>query len=415
MTPIAGALTITWINQYVGNHRICYRQVTAPPSAFVCINNIPCPNPAGSTNTYTIPVVVDNESCDTLQWEVYVQASCEDESSANGRVYVSPNPTFTPFPTCLPQTFTCAQVPLIGFTITNDGRENASGGGYNGTETVSVDGDTSGSLVVGIGDPSDLFITNPGSGAATDGTYNNVPLTGGSGTGATATVTITGGVVSAITSLGTALTPYSPGDSLGVDQTFAPGLLGLVGEIITVVEVDLKTVIGINFTPTTLYSSPPTVVIGPPTVGTTNATATALLGNCLDGWDAGTNCVYNALGTYPSEVALGLSFDICYQSGAYNGTETIADLYDIYGFLLSDGTECCYNCVDVEVENNSGSTIAFTYIDCVTKDIVAVNILNGASPTYQCVVDNSWSSDVDYTDVANNITITTNSPGSCTP
>ena len=407
MTPVAGALTITWLNQYVGPHRVCYRLVTAPPSTFTCVT-VNCPNPPGSSNTITIPVLVDNESCDTLTWEVYVQAECEDINSTTGRVYVTPSPTFVPAPECTGLTLTCTEVPLVGFDITYDGRENANGGGYNGTETVDVGGDTSGSLIIGIGDPNDLLITNPGGGAATDGVYNNVPLTGGSGTGATATVTITAGVVSGVTSLGTALTPYAFGDNLGVDETFAPGLAGLAGEVINVVEVDLGTVIGINYTPPpgTLYLVPPTVTIDPATLGGAVATAVALLGNCPSGWDAGTNCLGDALGNYATEVAQGVSFDMCYDGGTYNGGD---DLEADYGFVLSSSSDCCYDCVDVTIENNTGDTINFSYVLCADKTLDNDTLANGASITIDCVVNNSWSFDVNSV----NVVVTTNSPPTC--
>ena len=413
MTPIAGALTISWTNQYVGNHRICYRQVTAPPSAFVCINNIPCPNPPGSANTYTIPVVVDNDTCNPVEWEVYVQASCEEEASANGRVYVAPNPEFTPDPTCLAQQFTCSQVPLIGFDITNPGSN------YLGVEVVTVGGDPA-TLVVGVGSPTNMLINYAGS-CLVDGVYPGVSVLScvGTCTGVgTFTITVTGNVVSAIVpDLG--CSAFSPGDSL----TFDSASLGCVGPcpcnatnhpVIDVVTTDFRQVVDITFVPTTLYSTPPAVVIAAPGFGPgTTATAVALLGNCLDGWDAGINCLTADLGNYPSEVALGLSFNICYEEGNYNGTETLADLYDIYGYQLTSSTDCCFECVDVEVQNNSGGTIDFTYIDCFTKELVAVNIPNGNSPVYECVVNNSWSANIDYTDPLNNVTITTNSPGSC--
>ena len=417
MTPIAGALTITWTNQYVGNHRICYRQVTAPPSAFVCINNIPCPNPPGSVNTYTIPVVVDNDTCDVEEWEVYVQASCEDETSANGRVYVSPNPSFTPNPTCLAQSFTCSQVAIDSFDITNPGSN------YAGTEVVTIDG-VPGTITIGLASPTAFLNFYDGS-CLVDGVYPGVSVLSCSvGTCAgvgTFTITVTGNVVSAIVA-----DPGCTGFSVGDRLTFNSSLLGclapcacngpLTNPVIDVTATDYRTVVGITPGTSVLYSTPPTVVIAPPTFGPgTTATAVAILGNCPNGWDAGINCLTTDLGNYPTEVALGLSFNICYEEGDYNGTETIADLYDIYGYLLANPAECCFDCVDVEVDNQSGGGIEFTYIDCVTKELVGVSIPNNNSPVYTCVVNNSWSANIDYTNLANNVTITTNSPGSCTP
>lgn len=416
MTPIAGALTITWTNQYVGNHRICYRQVTAPPSAFVCINNIPCPNPPGTVNTYTIPVVVDNDSCNPVEWEVYVQASCEDEASANGRVYVSPNPEFTPDPTCLAQSFTCSQVPLLGsptpiFDII-DGGSN-----YAGTETATVGGSPA-TITIGAASPTAMLISFPGS-CLVDGVYPGVTpsINTGIGTG-TFTITVTANVVSAIVA-DPGCTLFAPGDQL----TFNSATLGCVlpcpcnatnNPVVDVTATDFRQVVAINFTPTTFYSSPPIVVINPPTFGPGDtAVAVALLGNCPNAWDAGINCLTNDLGNFPIEVALGLSFNICYEDGDYNGTETIPDLFNNYGYLLANPADCCFECVDIQVDNQSGGGIEFSYIDCVSKDIVGVTIPDGSDPVYTCVVNNSWASNIDYTNVGNGVTVTVNSPGTC--
>lgn len=417
MTPVAGALTITFTNQYVGPHRVCYRRMTPVPTnpsepctvltSFCCVTV--ATGPGTGTNTVTIPVIVDNESCDSATWEVYVQAECEDIATTDGRVYVTPNPGFTPTPTCLPVTYTCNEVPLAGFIITDDGRTSVNGGGYTGAETVSVGGDTSGTLTVGIGDPNDLLITNPGSGAATDATYLGVPLTGGSGTGATATVVITGGVVAGITSLGTALTPYVVGDILGVDQTYDPGLTGLVGEAITVVEIDTGTVTGISFTPPpgTLYTSPPAVVIAAGTTPPSQATATAVLGLCDKDWDLGTQCDSAGAGAYgpmPIEIALGQSFDLCYQNGTSDATLPA-------GFTEGPSSECCYDCVDVTFTNGTANTISYMYVDCFTKQVESGTLTTLAGITLECVVNNSWAFSTD--DPA--VVVNTTSPPTCTP
>lgn len=403
MTPVAGALTITWLNQYVGPHRVCYRLVSAPPVNFTCIT-VNCPNPPGSSNTTTIPVLVDNESCDTLTWEVYVQAECEDINSTTGRVYVTPSPEFVPAPTCLPQTFTCTDVPVVGFTITNDGRNDPDGGGYNGTEVVTVGGDPA-TLVVGVGDPNDTLITNTGAGA-TPGVYLGVPANNitGSGVGATFDVTITGlGVIASVVSLGT-------GSGYAFNDTFnfvGGGITGLNGaEVIEVIESDLGTVLDITFVapPPGLYLVPPAVVIAAPTVPGTSATATAVLGNCASGWDAGTNCLGDALGNYPIELYQGETIEICYDGGTYNGTD---DLPADFGITLGSSTECCYDCVDINIENTTGDTIAYSYVDCLTKTISDGTLANGANIDITCVVNNSWGFDT------SGVTVNTNTPPTC--
>lgn len=67
--------------------------------------------------------------------------------------------------------------------------------------------------VTGSGAILALGNITPGSGYTNDGTYTNVALTGGSGTGAKATIVVTGGVVTAAT-ITTPGTGYKDGDSL---------------------------------------------------------------------------------------------------------------------------------------------------------------------------------------------------------
>jgi len=403
MTPVTGALTINWVNQYVGLHRVCYR--LGGSGAFTCIS-VNSPNPPGSANTTIIPVLVDNESCDVLTWEVYVQAECEDILSTDGRVYVNPSPTFTPTPTCLPQTLTCTDVPVASYTITNDGRDNADGGQYDGSETADIGGVPGFAITVGVGDPNDTFITAPGAGG-TDAVYPAVPANNivGAGVGATFEVTITGGVVSAVVS-DVAGSGYLAGDTFNF---VGGGVTGLDGsEIITVIESDLGVVLSITG-PATLYTTAPVVVIDPPSLGPgTNAEAIAVLGNCPDGWDVGQNCDgtdYFGGAPFPTEVAQGITFDICYTDGTYNG----ADDLGTYGFTLTNSANCCYDCVDILIENDSGETVNYSYVDCATKEIQTASLADAANINIACVVNNSWSFDIDSVDIV----VSTSTPATC--
>lgn len=69
-------------------------------------------------------------------------------------------------------------------------------------------------------------ITNAGSGY-TDGTYNNTPLTGGAGTGATANITVAGGIVTSVVING-------HGVNYAVGNTLSASLAGGAGFVLTV-------------------------------------------------------------------------------------------------------------------------------------------------------------------------------------
>jgi hypothetical protein len=71
-----------------------------------------------------------------------------------------------------------------------------------------------------------VTVAFPGSGY-TNGTYNNIPLQGGTGSGATANITVAGGVVSAVTIVNGGV-GYNIGDALSVNNTLIGGGTGSV-------------------------------------------------------------------------------------------------------------------------------------------------------------------------------------------
>lgn len=75
-------------------------------------------------------------------------------------------------------------------------------------------------LCVNPGRPMDGIVATGGSGG-TDGTYASAALTGGTGTGATADITVSGGAVTDVTLLDTGI-GYTPGDTLSTSDV--PGL-----------------------------------------------------------------------------------------------------------------------------------------------------------------------------------------------
>jgi hypothetical protein len=88
-----------------------------------------------------------------------------------------------------------------------------------------------------------IVVTTPGSGY-TNGTYYNVPLTGGSGTGAYATVVVSGGAISTVTITSPGIN-YASSDTLAVSTVTANGGIAYTAGSVTVLDI---TAIGNNGT-----------------------------------------------------------------------------------------------------------------------------------------------------------------------
>ena len=96
--------------------------------------------------------------------------------------------------------------------------------GYYDANNVFIQGPNSETVVVGneTGGPIGTFGTIVGGAGYTNGTYTAVPLTGGTGSGATAVVTVAGNIVSAIT-LTAGGSGYRPNDILSASNTHLGG------------------------------------------------------------------------------------------------------------------------------------------------------------------------------------------------
>lgn len=378
MAPIAASITVSWTSNYAGQHRVCWRLGSS--GAYDCSTVVSCTG-GGATCSVTIPVTVDNESCEDSVFEGYVQATCEDVSSTNGRIPFSVN--FVPSPTCLGVNITCTNVELAEITITN------AGSGYVGAPTISFTGGggsgATATAVVGTGGVSTMLITNPGSGGVTGPiTYSNVAANALTGVGVgDFDVTVTGGVISGVV-------PSSPGTGYVGGDTFSftsGDIGGVTGSVITVVTVDTGTIIEVTLTdPGSGYTSQPTIVFSSGT-----AAATAILAPCPDAWLAGNNCLGDAYDAYPITPALGQTFNICNIGG--EDPETIPSEYTV-----DTTTDCCYDCVNIQITYNNpgGNDVSYAYIDCnplnaTYRNWVTDTISDGDVVSINCVVSNSYA------------------------
>ena len=154
MALVPAKISLNWISNYKGEHRICYKLAT--DIAYTCtLPGTPGPGfhavcgGAGDPCSYDIIIMIDDETCDSLAYDIYVQPACETEASLTGRVVLSPQVVFTPTPVCNRYDVTCASVGIVSGTVT------AAGSGYTpGTEAI---------VVVGGGNTAveeALFLTN---------------------------------------------------------------------------------------------------------------------------------------------------------------------------------------------------------------------------------------------------------------
>lgn len=144
MASIPATLSVTFNANYAGNHRVCWR--TSPSSPYDCTTIVTCTG-GGASCSASIVTTVDNETCDTVTFEGYVQPTCESEVSLNKRVPFSV--TFTPAPTCDGYDIAC-EYTVMTFTVTNPGSNYdplnpptvtiTGGGGAGATANATVGG-----------------------------------------------------------------------------------------------------------------------------------------------------------------------------------------------------------------------------------------------------------------------------------
>jgi hypothetical protein len=391
MAVITATLQVQFTANTTGQHRVCWRYGSSGP--YDCTTLVNCS--AGNTCTVDIEVEVDNETCDQVEIEGYVQPTCEVEASTQGR---SPfEITFTPEPACKRYVVTCNNVGVAFVTVTNQGS------GYNplSPPVVSITGGggsgATATAVVGPGritNTTFIFVGDPGSGY-TNGSYVNVPLIGGSGTGATAIINISGGVITsaAISNQGTG---YQDGDILSPDTT----VVGTPSDPATMTVVsDYGQVLSINVTGNgSGYTSAPVVTVAPPSPGIT-AAATVIMQTCPD--VAGHDCEGQD-NVQLDDLALGDSVAMCSPS-----------TFDLPGnFTKVEDGNCLCDCETVQVTNTSsqqgGGSIDVTFILC-NGDMKLVTLPPQTSGVPTCVVAGS----VHITTKGGNTTYTMSVIGPC--
>lgn len=346
-------LRIIFTNTWIGLHRICWRIYTGDPTAaYDCSTTVNCTSIQEWTEDITIPEL-DNETCDDIVFEGYVQAMCIDEDSLTGRIPFTS--TFEPEPVdCVSYLIRCNTVDISDIDITNVGSKYTPGSPV--TITISGGGGTGADLegVVGNGGIKTWTITSGGTdynGGAT-AVFSNVDATTitGTGTGAVFNVTVTAGVITALE-----LVSRENGSGYAVSDTFrflAADLGGNTGTEATITVDSLNTGeiqditvndAGSGFTsiPTAVFDSSPSGI---------TATGIVLMNNC-------TEFQYDDCSGATSEkvkMELGQSGIMC-DNGATGGL-----LDELPTGYTSVANGCCYSCKTMRFTPDSEVTVYYT-------------------------------------------------------
>ena len=384
-------LRIVFTTTTVSDHRICWR---VDSGTYDCTTVVSCPTIGVYTSDITIPTL-DNETCDDVIVDGYVQPTCYTEASTSGQV--SFTSTFDPEPAdCVGYLVSCNEVGIESTTITDVGSGYATGTPL----TIAASGTGTGYDIQGIignGGIKTWTITSGGTGynGGASATFNNVPpvVLTGSGTGGLFDVTITSGV---ITSIALTSSNITPGAGFAISDTFefSNTLLGSSGSggVITVNTVntgELQYISVVNFGSGFVAQS--LLTIPAPSSGTT-ATATAIMKDC-DKF----NYVDCSTATTPSlSMELGQSAVLC-------DNDAVGGLIDslMTGYLATK-YGCCYACSTIRF--NPGSSIDLYYISklgVVTKQILTTQT------DIELIDDSYWYSPTDASVVITDI-------GACT-
>lgn len=162
MALVSVSLTINFVSNYAGTHRVCVS--TDGGTVYDCTTIVSCIG-FGTACSAVWYGTVDNETCDNVTFDVYVQPTCEEEGSLEKRTYSSY--TFIPSPACKKYTLECVNVPVesifmvdagSGYTIVPN--VTLSGGvGVGATATAALDG--FGGITISLTTPGSGYTSAP--------------------------------------------------------------------------------------------------------------------------------------------------------------------------------------------------------------------------------------------------------------
>ena len=364
MALVPATIDLSFTSQYTsGCHRLGYRiQGSGDPYTIQAVACTPfiIPNPP-PTCLAQINIMVDDETCDAVVYEGYVQPCCQTEESLNGRVPFTV--TFTPNPTCKSYQLTCDSTGILEVLVTT------SGTGYTPGATVPVTfADPAGTLAdfeCYVEDDGVEAISFPPAIAAViaDGTYTTAGINAvvaGTPTPGTFEITVVASVITAIVPTPpTGLTPtsYGVGYTVGDTITFAAPF-NLMTVTVTNVYNGGEIFVCVPIAPGSGYTGPTTATIPAPGAGIT-ALLEVKYALCNPTEYFGTGCDDDVTPLRP-DVALGATVQICRKGDV--GTAP-ANMTIVAGGCCAD--QGCETVTISAVDPNYDGNI--WYVDCCSK------------------------------------------------
>jgi hypothetical protein len=374
MAPEPGLLTINFTGNNPSGNRIAYQLSTDPVGVYTYVNSL-----CLGACTEAIPILLDDLTCDTVTYQGYVQALCQDISSLVGRILFTI--TFTPAEPCYSERLRCNEVGVQELTITDIGNGYAVPPAAAPAITFSSGAATADAYIADDGVASlDMLTLVPAIGAYVDNTYY-IGCTGSTGPGDWAntflTVVVAGGVITSVVPTSPLNTSVGSGHVIG-DTLTLDGVAGLpAGSTIDILTLyPTGTLLEAIVTVSGTYTVAPTAVIDPPGGGApVTATVDVVMERC-DKWKP-TQCDSN-----PTAMDIQLEFT---QETIFC-TDTHAPMVIPAGYTQAhDG--CCYICKLVTFTATDTSQPVLTYLDFVTGQWIQLTLLNGVPNALGIVED----------------------------
>ena len=376
MAIINVTLDISFTSQYTaGMHRIAYRiQGSGDPYTYenvFCTPYVPPTLPP--TCTYGINIAVENEACDAITYEGYIQPTCQPQESEIARTPFTA--TFTPNPTCKSYLLTCDSTGIASVEVVTPGSGYAPAGGV---ATVTF-GDPAGTLADAEckieDDGVETFTTNLPQAAVTgDGLYTEIPgvnlVVAGTPTPGYFDITVASNIATIVTTTPLSVNPASTGSgyTVGDTITFAAPFNNIILTVTNVYDNGEILVCGVN-TAGSGYTGPTTATVPAPAGPGVTAVldVTYLLCDPTEYFGAG--CDGDVTPLRP-DVALGATVQLCRQGDV--GTPP-ANMSIVEGGCCADAT--CETITITATDPSYDGNI--WYVDCCTKITESPTSKNG--------------------------------------
>lgn len=362
MATITATITVDFIANYAGAHRVCFR-IQGSGNPYDCTTVVSCVGGA-TTCQAVVTAPVNSTSCDgTVIFEGYIQAACEDILSTSGRLPWTAN--FTPNVVCERYEVLCARGALQAIQINTPGQD------YTVLNTVVVtrdgaDPETSDAAVsiASVGDG----VINSITGLTAAGTLYNaldiLTVNGASGAGATIRVDTVGGggdilTYTLLTNGAGYIGPLTVSGGTGSGAVFDIQDGGVDYDV-------FGAILTFNISVGGLYSIPPTITINVGSDPGIGADLTALLEPCALYTNVGTDCNVTQVDIADGAMDVGETFATCIEGGLVGATPSVYDVTQS-GCCIPDDTVGTA-CTDYHLDNTTLGPVDVHVTNCEGDD-----------------------------------------------